>query len=96
MEMLKNKYNHFLPYQLYHYRDSNQNEVDLLLDFSTHVDAIEIKSSGTFDTSFLKGLNHIRKLLPQKIRNTTVCYSGDMEQTIGSNKIVNYKNIARV
>lgn len=96
MEMLKSKYNHFMPYQLYHYRDSNNNEVDLLLDFSTHIDAIEIKSSKTFDTSFLKGLNHIRQVLPQKIRNTTVCYSGDMEQTIGESKLVNYKNIARI
>lgn len=95
MEMLKNKYNHFKPYQLYHYRDSNNNEVDLILDYSTHLDAIEIKSSQTFDKSFLKGLNYIRELLPQKIRNTTLCYSGEMEQTIGDNKLVNYKNIAR-
>jgi len=95
MEMLKNKYNHFKSYQLYHYRDSNNNEVDLILDYSTHLDAIEIKSSQTFDKSFLRGLNYIRELLPQKIRNTTLCYSGEMEQTIGDNKLVNYKNMAR-
>ena len=93
MELLKNKYNHFKPYQLYYYRDSNNNEVDLILDFSTYLDAIEIKSSKTFDKSFLKALNHIRQILPQKIRNTTVCYSGEMEQTIGDSKLVNYKNI---
>jgi predicted AAA+ superfamily ATPase len=95
MEMLKNKYNHFLTYQLYHYRDSNNNEVDLILDYSTHLDAVEIKSSATFDKGFLKGLNHIRQVLPLKIRNTTVCYSGETEQTIGESKLVNYKNIAR-
>jgi len=95
MEMLKNKYNRFKPYQLYHYRDSNNNEVDLIIDYSTHLDAIEIKSSQTFDKSFLKGLNYIRELLPQKIRNTTLCYSGEMEQTIGESKLVNYKNIVR-
>lgn len=95
MEMLKNKYNHFRPYQLYYYRDSNNNEVDVILDYTTHLDAFEIKSSKTFDPGFLKGLNHIRKLLPQKIRNTTVCYSGNTEQTIGENNLVNFKNIAR-
>ncbi|MEI6139685.1 MAG: ATP-binding protein [Mariniphaga sp.] len=95
MEMLKNKYNHFKLYQLYHYRDSNNNEVDLILDYTTHVDAIEIKSSKTFDKSFLKGLKHIREVLPDKIRNTIVCYSGEMEQTLGDNKLVNYKNITR-
>ena len=95
MEMLKSKYNCFKPYQLYYYRDSNNNEIDLMVDYSTHLDAIEIKSSQTFDKSFLKGLNYIRELLPQKIRNTTLCYSGEMEQTIGESKLVNYKNIAR-
>lgn len=95
MEMLKSKYNRFKPYQLYHYRDSNNNEVDLILDYSTHLDAIEIKSSQTFDKSFLKGLNYIRELLPQKIRNTTLCYSGEIEQVIGDNKLVNYKNIVK-
>jgi hypothetical protein len=93
MELLKNKYNHFKPYQLYHYRESNNNEVDLILDYSTHLDAIEIKSSKTFDKCFFKGLNHIRGILPQKIRNTIVCYSGDMEQMIGNNRLINYKNI---
>jgi hypothetical protein len=93
MEMLKNKYNYFRSYQLYHYRESNNNEVDLILDFSTHLDAFEIKSEKTFDKSFLIGLNHISGIFPLKVRNTTVCYSGDMEQTIGNNKLVNFKNI---
>ena len=93
IEMLKNKYNHFKSYQLYHYRESNNNEVDLILDYSTHLDAIEIKSSKTFNNSFFKGLNHIRGILPLKVRNTTVCYSGDMEQMIGNNRLINYKNI---
>lgn len=95
MEMLKGKYNRFKPYQLYFYRDSNSNEVDLILDYFTHLDAIEIKLSQTFNKSFLKGLNYIRELFPQKIRNTTLCYSGETEQTIGENKLVNYKNIGR-
>jgi hypothetical protein len=95
MEMLKSKYNRFKPYQLYHYRDSNSNEVDLLIDYSTHLDAIEIKSSQTFDKSFLKGLNYIRELLPQKIRTTSLCYSGEMEQAIGNNKLINYKNLVK-
>lgn len=96
IEMLKYKYNYFKSYQLYHYRESNNNEVDLILDFSTHLDAIEIKSSKNFDPSFVKGLSHIRSVFPLKVRNTTVCYSGDMEQTIGNNKLVNYKNITRI
>jgi uncharacterized protein len=95
MEALKSKYNHFKPYQLCYYRDSNNNEVDLILDYTSHMDAIEIKSSQTFDKSFLKGLNYIRGILPEKIRNTTVCYSGEIEQMIDGNKLVNFKNVFR-
>jgi len=56
---------------------------------------VEIKSSQTFDKSFLKGLNYIRGILPEKIRNTTVCYSGEMEQMIDGTKLANYKNVFR-
>ncbi len=95
MEALKSRYNRFKPYQLCYYRDSNNNEVDLILDYTTHLDAVEIKSSQTFDKSFLKGLNYIRGILPDKIRNTTVCYSGEMEQMIDRTKLVNFKNVFR-
>jgi hypothetical protein len=95
MEMLKNQYNRFKQYQLCFYRDSNNNEIDLILDYSTHLDAIEIKSSQTFDQSFFKGLNHIRGVF-DKIRNTMVCYAGDMEQIIGEHRLVNFKNLAKI
>lgn len=95
IEALKSKYNRFKPYQLCFYRDSNNNEVDLILDYTTHFDAVEIKSSQTFDKSFLKGLNYFRGILPQKVRNTTVCYSGDIEQMVDGSKLVNFKNIFR-
>ena len=95
MEALKSKYNRFKPYQLSFYRDNNYNEVDLILDYTTHLDAVEIKSAQTFDKSFLKGLNTFRGILPEKVRNTTVCYTGEIEQVISGSKLVNYKNIFR-
>lgn len=93
METLKKKHNCFRNYQLYFYRDSNQNEVDLLLDSGSSIDAIEIKSSETFDQSFQKGLNYIRQIMPDKIRNTTICYSGQIELQSGENRLVNFKNL---
>lgn len=94
MEVLKKKYNSFKNIQLYFYRDSNQNEVDLLLDNGISIDAIEIKSSETFDKTFQKGLNYIRQLLPEKIKNTTICYAGQIESVVNENKLVNYKNLS--
>lgn len=96
METLKKKYNSFRNFQLYFYRDSNQNEVDLLLDNGISIDAIEIKSSETYDKSFQKGLNYIRQLLPEKIKNTTICYAGQLESVLNEIKLVNYKNLSDV
>jgi uncharacterized protein len=95
MEVLKLKYNFFRNFQLYFYRESNLNEVDLLLDYGIYIDAIEIKSSETFDKSFLKGLNHIRKILPGKIRNTTICYAGQNESTINEHKLACFRNLSK-
>lgn len=94
MEILKKKHNSFKNYQLYFYRDSNQNEIDLLLDDEISIDAIEIKSSVTFDPNFQKGLNYIRQLMPKNIRSTTICYAGQFESKFNENKLVNYKNLA--
>lgn len=94
MEVLKKKYNSFKNYQMYFYRDSNQNEVDLLLDNGISIDAIEIKSSETFDKTFQKGLNYIKNILPEKIKNTLICYAGQTESVVNENKLVNYKNLS--
>lgn len=94
MEVLKKKYNSFKNFQLYFYRDSNHNEVDLLLDNGISIDAIEIKSSETFDKSFQKGLNYIRQLLPHKIKNTTICYAGQIETVVNENKLLNFRNLS--
>ena len=94
METLKKKYNSIRNFQLYFYRDSNQNEVDLLLDNGISIDAIEIKSSETYDKSFQKGLKYIRQLLPEKIKNTTICYAGQLESVLNEIKLVNYKNLS--
>jgi hypothetical protein len=96
MEMLKSKYNHFRNCQLYFYRDSNEREVDLLLDYGSRIDAIEIKSTQTFDKSFLKQLNHLREIMPVKTGNTFVCYTGETEMNVGNSRLVNFRNIFRI
>lgn len=40
--------------KLYFYRDSNHNEVDLLINKGSRVIPIEIKSAQTYDSDFLK------------------------------------------
>lgn len=68
MEVLKYKLNHNLLYDLYFYRDSNHNEVDLVLDYGLHQDLFEIKSSRTLKTEFFSTLERISHLFPQSER----------------------------
>ena len=46
-ELLKYKFNHNLNFELYFYRDSNHNEIDLVLDYGLSVKLLEIKASAT-------------------------------------------------
>ncbi len=58
LEALKIRYNQGLVPNLYFYRDSNGNEVDILANSGSQLVGIEIKSSSTYHRSFKKGLNH--------------------------------------
>lgn len=56
MEMKKYLANSANSSQPYFFRDSNGNEVDLIIDQGTKQIPIEIKASGTFNSSFIKGI----------------------------------------
>jgi len=62
MEFLKNRYNKGKESNLYFYRDSNQNEVDLILRNGNNFDITEIKSSMTYNLDFEKGIKHFKLL----------------------------------
>ena len=79
----------------YFYRDSNQNEVDLVIDDLQTLDAVEIKSSETFNTSLLKGLIHIRKVLPEIIRKTFLCSAAEQEMTFQEHQLIHFMNISK-
>ncbi|MFC1522566.1 ATP-binding protein [Elusimicrobiota bacterium] len=46
-EVLKYKLNHNLNFEMYFYRDSNHNEIDLVLDFGASRKLLEIKATST-------------------------------------------------
>ncbi len=95
-EALKLRYNKGKESNLFFYRDSHQNEVDLLLKRGDHFDAIEIKSAQTYNTDFEKGLKVIDKVFTGRIDNRTIIYSGAFENTAGNIRLINYKNIDKV
>ena len=63
MEALKYKFNTHKRYELYFYRDSTHNEIDLVLDFGYALKLIEFKSSKSIRNEHWKHFTRISKTL---------------------------------
>ena len=62
MEAIKNRFNKGLDPNLYFFRDSNQNEVDLILKRGSDLIPIEIKASQSWNKRFAKNLHKFNTL----------------------------------
>lgn len=63
--------------QLYYWRDSNQNEVDLLVENDNGLFAYEIKSAETMNSKFYETLDKFTYIAKIPVANTAVIYAGD-------------------
>ena len=61
-EILKYKFNHNLNFELYFYRDSNHNEIDIVLDYGIFVRLMEIKSSAALRDEHVSVMKRIIKV----------------------------------
>lgn len=93
MEVVKHRYNRGLLNGVYFYRDSNQNEVDILLKEEGEITAIEVKSSMTYHTSFENTISKISEWIKAPVVNKMIVYTGDFENTSGGVKLLNYKHL---
>ncbi len=93
MEALKHRYNKGKESNLYFYRDSNQNEVDLLLKLHNGMNAIEIKSAMTYSTEFEKALRSICTWVKEPILTKSIVYSGQFENTVSDIRLLNYRHL---
>ena len=76
MEFLKERWNQGHIADFYFFRDSNENEVDLLVMEGRNILAMEIKSCSTFSTGLLKGIFRIKKLMDNAFLKTFLIYNG--------------------
>lgn len=96
MELVKARNNIALDHNLYFYRDSHQNEVDIVFKSGSSLVPIEVKSAQTFNPNFLKGLNYLTKLFPDRVKTGYVVYDGQIEQKIGQFEILNFRKIDHI
>jgi uncharacterized protein len=77
VEALKYRYNRGRRSNLFFYRESNGNEVDLLAESSRRLCAIEIKAGATVNPDYFKGLRHFTKTVgPSWQISGAVIYGG--------------------
>ena len=88
-EVMKALHNSGRRPELYFYRDSHGNEVDLLIRMEGHLTPIEIKSSATFTTDFIKGLQGFSALGVAGARPGVVLYNGEATHSIHGMRVIN-------
>jgi uncharacterized protein len=94
LELLKYKYNKGLDANLFFYRDNHQNEIDAMMKVNQQFNIFEIKSSETFHSDFLKGLNYFKANFPDLTKKSYLIYSGEQKLISEENhSIINFKDI---
>lgn len=78
-ELLKNYYNTAQQPHLYYFRDSNHNEIDIIIDHGQTATAIEVKSGQTLNSDFFKSLVYWRKITDNPEASAALIYGGDQQ-----------------
>lgn len=92
-EALKSRLNRGKDNNLCFYRDSHNNEVDLILREQGLLKLIEIKSAETYHSDFEKGIKCFDKDFSSKVKDRAIIYAGELENRAGDIKLLNYKNL---
>lgn len=96
MELFKYRYNAGKEANFYFLRDSHGNEIDVIYKHANNLVPIEIKSSKTFNKSFLKGINFLRKLQPDRVPCGFLIYGGLSMHKIEMIDIINFTESEKI
>ena len=70
------------------WRDSNGNEVDLLMNEGEHIEAIEIKSGQTFNSDYFRNLKYWGNLSGEDKDHRRVIYGGNQHRNTSEGELV--------
>jgi len=91
IEVLKSRYNQGRNAELYYFRDSNGNEIDLLCKTGDGLVGVEIKSASTWNNSFSKSLTNFSES-NEKLAGRIVVYSGSRIDLSSGVQVRSYKD----
>jgi predicted AAA+ superfamily ATPase len=97
MDIYKKIYNGDSRASLYFYRDSNNSEVDLIIDTGAAQIPIEIKSGATFTQSYAKGIKYWRSIrCNSKNQPGFIIYAGDDRFANDEFSLVNWRSMSEI
>lgn len=88
-------HNGLLP-NAYFWRNNTGHEIDMLLEESDRLTAVEIKSGETINQQMFKGLDYYRNLSRDSDNSYYLVYGGDSNQTRKDGQVVSWKNIEQL
>lgn len=88
-EIIKSRMNEGLTSNIFFYRDSNMNEIDIVQKSGSAYRLFEIKSASTFHSGFIKNMIHFEKTIDSNIIDKTCLYNGETLPSIHGASIVN-------
>jgi predicted AAA+ superfamily ATPase len=74
---------------LFFYRDTHGNEVDLVIKQGRKLIPLEIKSAATFTPDFLKGIDRFEKMAGDRCTPGFVLYNGNEQYTLRGTRVIN-------
>ena len=89
LEIIKRYHNSGKRPDIYFYRDTHGNEVDLIIRKNRKLIPIEIKSAATFTKDFLKGIDRFADSAGEICEDGYILYNGTDSYTINGKKILN-------
>lgn len=95
MEALKYRYNQGKGNNLYFYRDSNGNEIDILYTKGQDILPIEVRSGQTITPAYFSGLKKFSALFPECLPwQSLLVYGGEVEQLRQDIKVIRLLSLA--
>jgi predicted AAA+ superfamily ATPase len=94
-ELMKNCFNKRVQPDFYFFRDSNGNELDLLIEQAGQTKIFEIKSAKTINDTFFKGLNYYKALSTKKVKSHCI-YGGDEYYTYKHHDIIGWNKLDKI
>ena len=95
-DVVKRSTNEGRASELMFYRDSNGNEIDLLVARGQSIEAYEIKSSSTYNSSFETAFHRLPPQLEARLVRRAVVYNGTQERIGAPIEVIRYTSLLSV